>query len=318
MSTLRVTIVVPTHNRRRWIGECLDAIQAQTYRGFDVLIVDDFSTDGTTEWLRSEPLYSFAQIIQQPRNMGASEARNEGARRATGDLITFIDSDDLLEPNHLERAVDAFQRFPRVGLFCCDAINIGPNGEVLGDGRTWHEVNSAIKQYPVRTGIRALEDVFVFSNSFPGFTLRRDLLLKLGGLDQSLFPLDDYDLALRVAAEGDAVYYCHLPLARYRVHGTNASGAGNALKVAQKKLRTLELALERFPSIEVKLGDAVAQRLAEVEIELAVSHVYAGDRKEALRAVLRALRRDPSKLSDVLQLSSRWLRRRMVEMVSSS
>ncbi|MGH9844744.1 MAG: glycosyltransferase [Blastocatellia bacterium] len=296
-----VSIIIPTYNRQRWIGECLEAIQRQTYRNFEAIVVDDGSTDGTVEWLRSQPQYSFVRIHVQERNGGASTARNTGVQMAAGDLITFIDSDDMLEADHLETAVKAFAQYPNLGLFCCDAVMIGPEGEVLHNGRTWHEVNGEIKSYPVKTGLRGLEDVFRFSNSFPGFTLRRDVFETVGRLDQSIFPLDDYDLALRVAGGGYEVYYCHRPLAQYRDHGGNSSGAGNQIEVGVKKLRTLELALERYPRLR-ESRPVVSRRLGEVMVELAVSHQRAGNYHAAAGVLLKALLTDPSQLRQVYRL----------------
>src|SRR6266508_2452752 len=73
---------------------------------------------------------------------------------------------------------------------------IGPGGETLDGGRTWHTVNGEIRRYPVKSGLRSLTDIFLFSNSFPGFTLRREVFEDVCYLNQDIFPLDDYDLAL--------------------------------------------------------------------------------------------------------------------------
>lgn len=267
-----ISIIIPTYNRRRWIGECLDAIERQIYRNYEVIVIDDRSTDDTVAWLRAEPEYAFARIHVQEQNGGASIARNTGVKLSRGQLITFIDSDDLLEPAHLETAVRAFEQYPNLGLFCCDAVMIGPDGAVQHSGRTWHEVNAEIKRYRIGSGLRKLTDIFLFSNSFPGFTLRRDVFDRVGGLDQSIFPLDDYDLALRVAGGGYDVYYSHEALARYRDHGGNSSGAANGVNVGREKLRCLQLALERNPEIR-SLGSAAAGRVAEVTMELSLIHI---------------------------------------------
>src|SRR5947209_3761624 len=103
MSGPLVSVIIPTFNRRQWIGECLDSVRAQTYPHVEALVIDDGSTDGTVEWLRSEPQYSFAQLHVQPQNGGASLARNRGIGIAGGELIVFIDSDDLLASNHIEK-----------------------------------------------------------------------------------------------------------------------------------------------------------------------------------------------------------------------
>jgi alpha-1,3-rhamnosyltransferase len=313
MNAPLVSVIVPTYNRRRWIGECLDAVKAQTYSNLETLVIDDCSSDGTVEWLRSEPRYAFARVHVQPKNAGASEARNTGVRLSRGGMVAFIDSDDILEPDHIETAVAAFRQHPDLGLFCCDARMIGPDGEVLGGGRTWHEINSEIKRYPVRSGLRSLKDVFLFSNSFPGFTLRREVFEKAGYLDQSIFPLDDYDLALRAAGSGYGVYYCHRPLARYRAHGGNASGASQGVKVGREKLRCLKQALERYPELRL-LGRAAQRRLAEAMMELAVSYVHAGNRLSAVRMISEAVAADPAQLIEV----GRLLRRRMLRQESAA
>src|SRR5262245_5689661 len=122
VSNLLISIIIPTFNRRRWIGECLDALACQTYQNFEAIVVDDRSSDGTVEWLRSNPKYGFVRIHAQEKNCGASVARNTGVGIARGELVAFIDSDDVLEPKHLETAAVAFQQYPNLGLFCCDAV----------------------------------------------------------------------------------------------------------------------------------------------------------------------------------------------------
>ncbi len=305
-----LSIIVPTYNRRMWIGECLDAIARQTYQNFEVIVVDDCSTDGTVEWLRSRPEYRSVRIHSQEKNGGASVARNTGIKLAKGDLITFIDSDDVLEPTHLETAVKFFQRYPSLGLFCCDAIMIGSDGEILNEGRSWHTINGQIKHYPVQSGLRSLTDIFLFSNSFPGFTLRRDVFDRVGYLDQGIFPLDDYDLALRVAGAGYQVYYCHQPLARYRVHGANASGAANGIKVGREKLRCLQLALERNPEIRA-LGSQVSRRLSDVRFELAITQIKAGHTVAGIKSALLAFLISPELTFEALRLGMRKAQRAM-------
>lgn len=308
MSAPLVTIIIPTYNRQRWIGECLDAIKAQTYSHIETWVIDDGSSDGTVDWLRAESRYSFAQIHVQPVNGGASEARNTGIRLSRGALVVFIDSDDVLAPDHIEKAVEIFQKHPQVGLFCCDSTIIGPDGEVLYDGRTWHEIQSELKHYPVKNGLRSLEEIFLFSNCFPGFTLRREVFDRVGYFDQSIFPMDDYDLALRVAGGGYGIYYCHEPLALRRDHIGQASGSANSVKTCCEQIHTLRLALERNPELRL-MGSRLRRRMAEAKLELAVSRIYAGERAKGWGALFGAVATDPAKLLDVARLGSRRLQR---------
>lgn len=304
-----VTVIIPTYNRRRWIGECLDSVKAQTYPHVETLVVDDGSTDGTVGWLRAEPRYSFARVHVQPRNGGASVARNDGIRLARGELVAFIDSDDALAPTHVERAVKVFGEHPQIGLFCCDSTMIGPDGEVLWGGRTWHQTQSELKRHPIETGFRSLEDIFLFSNCFPGFTLPRAVFERVGYFDQSIFPMDDYDLALRVAGGGYGVYYCHEPLALRREHTGQCSGTANSVKTCRQQIRTLRAALARNPELHSTLGSAIRRRFAEAKLELAVSRIYAGERAGGIRTMLQAVTTDPRQLIKVGRLGGRRLQR---------
>ena len=303
-----VSVIIPTFNRRRWIGECLGSVRAQTYPHIETLVIDDCSTDGTVEWLRAEPQYTFAKIHVQPKNGGASEARNTGIRMARGDLIVFIDSDDLLAPKHVQTAVEVFQSEPNLGLFACDSTLIGTNGEVLYSGKTWHEIQSEIKNYPLRTGRRELKDVFLFSNIFPGFTLPKTVLEELNGFDQSIFPMDDYDLMLRVAGLGYGVYYQHEPLALRREHAGQCSGPANSVDTCRKQILTLEAALDRNPELRTA-GSEIRKRMAQAKLELALSYMKAGQRAIGFSAMLEAITTHPSQLAQVIRLGNRRFQR---------
>jgi glycosyltransferase involved in cell wall biosynthesis len=311
MKSPLVSVIVPTFNRLPLIARCLDSIKAQTYEAIETIVVDDCSSDGTADWLREHDEYAFATVLARPQNAGASEARNYGVRQSHGDLIVFIDSDDILAAGHVRAAVNTFVAYPKVGLFCCDCQMIGRTGELLHEGRTWQQVQSHIKAYPVTSGIRALADVFLFSNSFPGFAVRREVFNEIGYLDQTIFPLDDYDFALRVAGSDYEVYYLHEPLAYYRCHDSNASGAYSTT-VGVQKLRCLHSALRRNPDLR-HLGNAVKRRIADVKLELAISHLYAGDVSETIRVIASAIWADPVQIRRLVKLGGvtvrNWVRR---------
>ena len=303
-----VTVIIPTFNRRRWISICLDSVKAQTYPNVETLVIDDGSSDGTVEWLKSQPQYSHVRIHEQPQNGGASVARNDGIRLAQGELIVFIDSDDALLPNHIETAVNIFREFPDTGLFCCDSTIIDSEGAVLFDGRTWHEIQSEQRNQAVATGFRTLGNIFEFSHIFPGFTLPKAVFEKVGYFDQSIFPMDDYDLMLRVAGAGYGVYYCHEPLALRREHTGQCSGVANSVDTCEKQLRALHATLQRNPELWDRAA-AIKRRLASAKLELALSRMNAGERAAGLGALIQAVAADPSQLKRVAHLGRGRLRR---------
>jgi len=303
-----VTVIIPTFNRLQWISVCLDSIRSQTYPNIETLVIDDGSTDGTVAWLKSQAQYSFVRIHEQPKNGGASIARNAGIRLAQGELIVFIDSDDALLPHHVETAVNVFRENPNTGLFCCDSTIIDSNGEILFGGRTWHEIQSELRNCSVQTGFRKLSDIFEFSHIFPGFTLPKAVFEAVGNFDQSIFPMDDYDLMLRVAGAGFGVYYCDEPLALRREHTGQCSGVANSVDTCRKQLRTLRAALQRNPELR-KQSSMVHHRMASARMELAVSRMRAGERVGGFWNMLQTVVIDPTQLSRVAHLGRRRMRR---------
>ena len=303
-----VTIIIPTFNRLNWIPVCLDSIKAQTYPHIETLVIDDGSTDGTVEWLKSQPAYQHAQVHVQPKNGGASIARNDGIRLARGELIAFIDSDDALLPHHIETAVSVFEKYPNTGLFCCDSTLIDSNGNVLFEGSTWHQIQSEARNHPVQTGFRSLKNIFEFSHIFPGFTLPKAVFEKIGDFDQSIFPMDDYDLSLRVAGAGYQVYYCNEPLALRREHSGQCSGVANSIDTCRKQIRTLNAAIQRNPELRND-SSLVNRRLAAAKMELAVSRMVAGERVGGFGMMLQTVATNPSQLFRVAHFGRRRLQR---------
>ena len=301
-----VTVIVPTFNRREWVGQCLDSVLAQTYGNIEIVVVDDGSSDGTAEWISSQDRYADVSVYTQP-NQGASIARNNGIDRANGELIAFIDSDDLLLPNHIEKAVEKFADHDDLGLFCCDSRMIDAAGDALFGGKTWHTALSEAKGFEVKTGFRTLESVFSFSNCFPGFTLRREAFEKLGGFDQGIFPADDYDLALRLAASEYRVFYLHEALCLRREHDGQLSGIRNSVKTQVQLINALVRSVETNPGRIP--ADLVRRRTSALKIELGISKVKEGNRLSGVLTMLRTVATSPEQLRSLARIGQRRLKR---------
>jgi glycosyltransferase involved in cell wall biosynthesis len=298
------TIVMPTFNRARFIAEALDSAFAQEVPPLEVVVVDDRSTDDTAEVVARHPQASRIRYHLQERNQGASVARNVGVEMARGEVVVFLDSDDVLEPGHHARVAAVLDRDPDITLFCNDAWVIDSAGAVLHDGRTWTEVQLALKGTAIASGRRSLEQIFLFSTPFPGFSIRRGTYLAAGGLRQETFPLDDFELQLRVAGSGAVVHYEHAPLARYRSHGDNESGAARAARVGRKKLEVVAEALRTYPALAA-LGVRGRRRRGEVRRELALSVLRDGHWVEGGSLLMRSLAEDPAGVADLARVARR-------------
>lgn len=121
------SVVLTTYNRRKKISDSLESIANQGYRNLEIILVDDGSTDGTDEFIKtvSDPRLRY---IKLPTNQGASAARNRGIQEAKGDFILVWDSDDVLYPNALEKILAVFEKYPAYAIVSAPA-------RVLTDGK---------------------------------------------------------------------------------------------------------------------------------------------------------------------------------------
>jgi glycosyltransferase involved in cell wall biosynthesis len=195
------TVLVPAYNAVDTVGEAIRSVAAQTTRSFEVIAVDDGSSDATPELLadlaRSD---SRIRVVHQ-RNAGPSAARNAAIELAGGEYLTFLDSDDLLMPRYLEAMEEIFDRNPGAGLAYARAWVLD---EAAGGGRVRRGVWPPAGD--VTGSPTAPEDpvVALASGNYVGAvqTARRDAVERVGGLDDDLRQAEDYDLWLRIAIAG--------------------------------------------------------------------------------------------------------------------
>lgn len=190
-----VSVVIPAFNAAWCVRKAVDSVLAQTYRDFELIVVDDGSTDDTPQVLAQ---YGDAIHVVRQSNRGMGGARNAGIRAATGEFLAFLDSDDWWLPQKLERQVALMRQSPKVGFSSCAARVQDPEGR---------EVN--LWKCP---GWKGAFIVHLFSSGadVPGSSsaviARRQLVLDAGGFDESLRGAEDPDLWMRLAAVTD--YAC--------------------------------------------------------------------------------------------------------------
>jgi len=183
---MRVSVIIPTYNRAAWVMEAVASVLAQTYRGFELVVVDDGSTDFTPRALAS--FGSAIQVLRREERRGVSAARNLGARTATGDWLAFLDSDDLWMPDKLARQVEYLLANP--DLVICQT------------GETW--IRNGVRVNPPEACQKVAGDIFLPSLarclvSPSAVMLHRRLFEETGGFDESLPAAEDYDLWLRIS-----------------------------------------------------------------------------------------------------------------------
>lgn len=207
ITTPAVSIVIPAYNRADTIRMAVESVLRQTFTDFELLIVDDGSTDGTMAALADLPDPRL-RLLANPRNMGAGAARNLGIREARAPWVAFHDSDDEWLPRKLEKQMKRLSTVDKatVACFC---------GMVLMMGANWQAGDLALQRgkraymlYIPASSQEGLEGDIRPSllRSSPVSTqmlvARRDTLQQIGGFDESLPALIDWDCTIRLAERG--------------------------------------------------------------------------------------------------------------------
>ncbi|MGA9753776.1 MAG: glycosyltransferase family A protein [Desulfobaccales bacterium] len=179
-----VSVIIPTYNRAALVGQALASVQAQSFRDFEVLVVDDGSTDATPEVLAG---WREVRVLRHPRRRGVSAARNTGVACARGEWLAFLDSDDLWRPAKLARQMAYLADRPDLRLCQTDETWV----------RRGVRVNQPLTHRKVAGWIfgPSLERCMVSPSAV---VLHRRVFEDHGGFDTTLAAGEDYDLWLRL------------------------------------------------------------------------------------------------------------------------
>lgn len=189
----KVSIVIPSYNRASVLPRAIKSVFAQTFHDFEIIVVDDCSTDDTANVVPSF-FDSRIRYIRHEQNKGGNAARNTGINAAKGEFVAFLDSDDVWLPEKLQKQLAVFVK-PEIGLVYCGLIFMVPG---IGEINRWF----------VKCGPDFREDLLV--SNYIGTTsvavVRTELLKKINGFDESLRSCQDWDLYLRLKETCDFGY----------------------------------------------------------------------------------------------------------------
>jgi glycosyltransferase involved in cell wall biosynthesis len=192
-----VSVIIPAFNAERFIGETITSALSQTYRSFEIIVVDDGSSDQTASIVRQIQRRDNRLFLYQQENRGSADARNSGIAHSKGELIAFLDADDLWHPTKIEKQVSAFQRDQSVGLVYTWSRMIDTEGMIDGITGASHTVKGNVFNHflivnPVANGSVAM--------------VRRNCLPLPFPFDPELKGLEDSFFYLRIAASHKVDY----------------------------------------------------------------------------------------------------------------
>jgi glycosyltransferase involved in cell wall biosynthesis len=233
MSTALVSVVIPTYNYGAFVGETVENVLKQTYRNFEIIVVDDGSTDDTQE--RLEPYADRIRYIHQ-QNQGCAAARNTGIQAAKGEWIAFLDSDDLWHPRKLEVQMAYLAKHPDIALLAANHL------EDLSGG--WPAIDTDHELPAERI---SLEDIIIRSRFGPSCVVaRKECFAESGAFDSSLAPgAEDRDMWIRIASLFPAAML-RVPLWWYRIHGSSMSYHAENMIRSERQVLEKTFAANRF------------------------------------------------------------------------
>jgi glycosyltransferase involved in cell wall biosynthesis len=280
-----VSIIIPAYNVAPFIGETLTTVFAQTFTDFEVIIVNDGSPD-TEDFERAlEPYIDRISYLKQ-ENLGASAARNTGVRAARGELIAFLDADDLWSPDYLAEQLK-FIRENGCDLACADAMIFGVSADA---GRSY--MDSLMGSAPLAGRVTFLELVNADRSLITsGVVVRRELVLEVGLFDEALRNAQDFDLWLRLARHGARLAYQRKVLLSYRSRPNSLTG--DAINSHQRELRVfdkIEQSYDFTPAERLEVAAVIRSRRALLEYELGKLYLAPRDFKRARESFAHANR----------------------------
>jgi teichuronic acid biosynthesis glycosyltransferase TuaG len=258
-----VSVIMPAYNAEKYLAEAIESVIRQEYTSWELIVVDDGSTDNTAAIIKNYAAKdNRVRYMQQPHHNQA-RARNTGLLQASGELIAFLDADDIWMPDKLRLQVEVMHSFP-VDLTFSDGyfFETGPEQDL--------QKKIGIK-YGKYSGQQGVND-FLAANRIPLMTAlaRKTSLERVSNFSESPGIHEDYDLWLRMLINGDTFLGINSCLAYYRTHAaSSSSGEG---KILFLDINTLQNIAERYPEYKTGVQRAIVDRIDDYLVNNNISH----------------------------------------------
>ncbi len=230
-----ISVVIPTYNRRKTIGRSIDSVLNQTLFPSEIIVVDDGSTDGTSDYIQSN--FPSIRLLQQT-NKGVSSARNMGIRSSNSDWVALLDSDDEWFPQKLEKQVMTLSQSPDIKF--CHTEEIWIRNGVRVNQMKKHQ------KYGGHIFFKCLDMCRISPSSV---LFHQSILDDVGYFDKDLKVCEDYDLWLRITAKFPVLYIDESLIKKYGGHEDQLSRVKDGIE--SHRIKVLEkLIMKKFTSVQ--------------------------------------------------------------------
>jgi len=262
-----VSVVMPVYNSEKYLRRAIESVLCQSYKNYEFIIVDDGSTDGSIDIIneyRDKIVYFFQ------KNAGASAARNKGIEISKGELIAFLDSDDLWYPDKLKIQVDVYQHYPDASI-----IHTEVDKQKLFNGYL------PINQQDLNPRIKSFSEVFQHTNlKTPSVMIPRLVFDRVGLFDTNLPTAEDKDLFLRCSYQQQVVY---IP-AKLAYCSVFPGSLCDDLRSYHDNLKVIDRFLELNPEFVTKNQSLVNKVRSEIYYDYAEDLCFKNKCLEAVKA----------------------------------
>lgn len=280
MNNPLVSAIIPNYNYGHFLAQTVDSVLAQTYKNVEIIVVDDGSTDDSARVLDGygEKIRWFRQA-----NEGVSEARNRGVAESRGEILAFLDSDDIWLPEKIEKQVEIFQSDALVGLVHCGCVDFD------NDGRLLEEHLEGLSGNVAEEMIRYRRAVILGGGS--AVAVRRRVFDEIGGFDPSLSPAEDWEFYFQ-AMRRHKVGFVPEILMKYRRHGGN-----NHMNIKRMERAIVGAYDKVFAEKDFEFNSIKNACYGKIHTVLAGSYFHAGDYPNFFKQMFKALWLSPENIA---------------------
>lgn len=275
----KVSVIVPTYNRARVLPKAIQSVLDQTFQDFEILVVDDGSTDET----QAVVIRQFGDAVRYfyKENGGVASARNCGIARAWCAYIAFLDSDDLWLPQKLALQVAYLDQHPNIALAFSDTLR-SREGEILP--QTFFQIHPPAGGHVFQ---HLMQDNFIATLTV---VVRKAALDEVGSFENYYITSEDYDLWLRIAARFQ-IGYIDQPLAIYSY--SPDSLIRNQVRGYGHLIEVLECALQAYPDLSSSVFEETQRRIEHLHYLVGRYALIDGDLSLAREKMIQAIRKRP-------------------------
>lgn len=282
----KVSVIIPTFNREKFITKAIDSVMDQTYQDFEIVVLDDGSTDNTRDILKR---YDDRVRYFYQENRGIASARNEAIKRSTGEYIAFLDSDDYWVREKLEKQIHLFDMHSEYGMVasCCSSIRLdGSFREKNRPGMSGWVLTDLFKKNFIRTS---------------SAVIKRECLDQVGLFDETFRECEEYDLWLRVAARYP-VGFINESLAVYVDNAEGISTDSLAGRLFRLKVLEKEYLRQKIP------GNIYNKRIADTCHYIGRHYINRGEVDNGRMYLKKAQSLAPLNIKNLFYLSMSFLK----------